>query len=170
MKQIPEVARERLSYNPETGDFVWIYKNKMHPKLKGNAAGTIRKSSKGVPRLIIKVDGVALFAHRIAWYLYHLEQPNIVDHINGNTLDNRICNLRNVTCFENAKNHGRKFNKSGLPCGVRMLPSGRYESRIRCNKKAISIGTFDSVDEAEKAYLDMRNKLFKDYSIKADQK
>lgn len=167
MKIIPSSAFQRLSYNPNTGIFVWIEKNKSHPNLLGKEARTLRKYKNGHLRKVIKIDGVPYFAHRIAWFLFYKEQPNIVDHINGNTLDNRINNLRNVTENENAKNHGKEVNKSGLPCGVRLLPSGKYQSRIRCNKQEIVIGCFTSADEAKNAYLIKREELFKEYSRKA---
>jgi len=169
MKQIPASVSERISYNSETGSFIWIYKNKSHPRLLGTEAGSLRKNKNGDIRKVIRIDGVPYFAHRIAWFLFHKEQPNVVDHINGNTLDNRICNLRNVGVSENAKNHGKKINKSGLPCGVRVLPSGNYQARIRCDGKEIPIGAFESAEEAELAYLNKRNELFKQYSRRNEQ-
>lgn len=164
MKEIPPIVFDRLSYNHETGDFTWIYINKAHPRLFGKKAGAVISCKNKTSRLVIKIDGVAFFAHRLAWFLFNKEQPNIIDHINGDSLDNRISNLRNVTTKENAKNHGKKFNKSGLPCGVRLLPSGKFQSRIRCNKKEIVIGTYDLPNLAELAYLSKRSELFKEYS------
>lgn len=167
MKKIPASVFQRLSYNPDTGILVWIEKNKSHPTLLGKEAGTVRKNKNGYLRKVIKIDGIAYFAHRIAWFLFYKEQPNIVDHVNGNTLDNRISNLRNVTESENAKNHGKEVNKSGLPCGVRLLPSGNFQSRIRCDNKEIVIGCFENVNDAKAAYLTKRDELFKEYSRKA---
>lgn len=164
VKEIPEFAKERLSYNHLTGVFTWSSFNKHHPRLTGTQAGSFRENKNGEKRLVIKLNGVAYFAHRLDWFIYYNEQPKIIDHINGNTLDNRILNLRSVTVNENAKNHGKKLNKSGLPCGVRMLPSGKYQSRISCDNKIITVGTFDSVEAANSAYISKRNELFKEYS------
>jgi hypothetical protein len=161
-KEIPAIVKDRLLYNPLTGDLIWIFKNKKHPRLHGNLAGCIRDG-----RVVIKINGTPYFAHRLAWFLFYGEQPNVIDHINGNSTDNRIENLRNVTESENAKNHGKKLNNSNLPCGVRMLPSKKFQARITCNKNVFHIGIFETPELAELAYLEKRKSLFKEYSRKA---
>ena len=161
MKTIPNEARERISYNPETGAFVWCKENNFHKRLTGKPAGTIREGY-----LVIKLNNIGYFAHRIAWFLMTGEQPNVIDHINGDKLDNRFCNIRNVDFSANAKNHGKKINGPGLPCGVRKLPSGRFQARLKCDNKLVSIGTFATVEEAEQAYKNERAIKFKQYNRK----
>lgn len=158
-KKIPQDVKSRLSYNPLSGDFVWIAENKRHPRLKGQPAGAIRDGY-----LVIKIGGSAFRGHRIAWYIMTGEQPKIIDHINGITTDNRFENLRNVGFSENAKNHGRKKGPSGLPVGVRTLPSGRYQARITCDKKIHYLGTFKSILEAKNAVSIAKINLFGKFS------
>lgn len=155
-KSIPDCVKGRIVYDPEKGTFIWKYKNKMHPKLYGKNAGTIRDGY-----LVIKINGSAFRAHRIALFLMTGEQPAMIDHINGNKSDNRFSNLRACNNMQNTQNHLKKINKSGLPAGVRNNPSGRYSARITVNKKVRAIGTFDTIEEAENAYLDAR-KTFHD--------
>ena len=72
-----------------------------------------------------------------------------VDHINGNRLDNRKCNLRIVTYAENASNRHAVLTSTGI---LRVSKKdGRYEARVNVDKKPVYIGIFDSPNEAEKA-------------------
>ncbi|PTT98159.1 hypothetical protein DBR45_34675 [Pseudomonas sp. HMWF031] len=158
-KKIPQEVKSRLSYNPSTGEFVWVAENKMHPRLTGKPAGTIRDGY-----VVIKIGGSAFRGHRIAWYMMTGEQPKIIDHINGITTDNRFENLRNVGFSENAKNHGKEKGPSGLPVGVRILPSGRYQARITCDKKVHYLGTFNSILEAKKALSVAKTNLFGEFA------
>lgn len=159
MKLIPESAKERILYNKKTGELIWKKENKSHPRLTGKPAG-----SKNGNYLVVKLDGIQFKAHRVAWFIATGCQPNIIDHINGDTVDNRFCNLRNVTANENAKNHGKGKRKDGMPCGVRLLPSGRFQARVSCDKKQKTIGTFDTISDAEKAAIDARKQLFGEFS------
>ena len=75
-----------------------------------------------------------------------------VDHINGNTLDNRKANLRVASAFGNAAN--RRPNKGKpLPKGVSFhKQTGKYQARISQGRRLIHLGLFASPQEAAIAY------------------
>lgn len=75
----------------------------------------------------------------------------VVDHINGDTLDNRRANLRLCTQASNCIN--RKINKnskSGIKGVTREGPSWR--ARIKCGGKTYLLGFFATPEEAQSAY------------------
>ena len=76
----------------------------------------------------------------------------VVDHINGDGLDNRRENLRVCTQQENSWNSKKKStNKSGVK-GVCRHSSGKWRATICVSAKQISLGLYHSVEEAAKAY------------------
>lgn len=74
-----------------------------------------------------------------------------VDHINGNGLDNRRCNLR-LVCQSDNKANARiyKNNSSGFK-GV-TAKNGKWLAQIVRNKKNYRLGLFDTPEEAHSAY------------------
>ncbi len=74
------------------------------------------------------------------------------DHQNRNGLDNRRTNLRPANATNQCINQSpRKDNLSGFK-GVRELPSGRYQARIRIDGVTTYLGSFPSKEAAAKAY------------------
>jgi hypothetical protein len=85
--------------------------------------------------------------HRI---LLAPEEPGIeVDHINGNTLDNRRSNLRLATRPENQRNRGEiRSNTSGHRGVYWDKRLQRWRVRLKVNGKNIHVGLFDDFAEA----------------------
>jgi hypothetical protein len=73
-----------------------------------------------------------------------------VDHINGNRLDNRRCNLRIVTNQQNQWNQTRAKGYSWH------RNKNKWQARIVKNKKTIYLGLFDNEQEARQAYLEAK--------------
>jgi len=75
-----------------------------------------------------------------------------VDHINGNTLDNRKCNIRICTQAQNMMNTGYyKNNASGVK-GVNFRKDAhKWQAYITANKKWIYLGMYDSKEDAIRA-------------------
>ncbi len=142
-----EEAREMIEYNPATGLFRWRVRLSNRQN-KGWFAGSV--NDRGYLR--VRMKGVCYRAHRLAWFLYYGEWPeNNIDHINGDTKDNRIENLRDVTQQENL------FNRRGVKG---YTPSGnKYAAYIGLGGNHIYIGTFDTAEEARAAYLKKKEEL-----------
>ena len=81
---------------------------------------------------------------------------HIVDHINGDTLDNRRSNLRICDAAGSARNVGKSANpKSSIFKGVynrNEAKSERWKAQIKVNRRLICLGTFGSEIEAARAY------------------
>lgn len=110
-----ERFREQLEYCKTTGKFYWLISTARRVKV-GDIAGCLDKH--GYVRIMI--DGVSFPSHRLAWFYHYKVWPDkVIDHINGNTADNRIENLRDVSMKTNAENSSKyKRTDPNLPTGV----------------------------------------------------
>ena len=82
----------------------------------------------------------------------------VVDHINGNSLDNRKENLRIATNRENCQN--KASHRSGRLCGASFRKDIRkWESAIHVNNIKKHLGMFKTQYEAHQAYMKAYNEL-----------
>lgn len=85
----------------------------------------------------------------------------VVDHINHDSLDNRISNLRVCTQSQNCLNTSSRKNSTSMFLGVTRAIRGNYvfwRATIRVNKKLMSLGYFKYTDEGERQAAEAYNK------------
>lgn len=99
-----------------------------------------------------------VFMHRVIMGVL----PNIhIDHINGNGLDNRKCNLRICDASQNAANQKPQVNKSSKYKGVRWYsPLKKWRAQIWHNNKSIHLGYYQDEAKAAQAYNKKAAELF----------
>lgn len=115
---------------------------------------------------IFKIEGkqVKKYLHRLL-----LDEPvfKVVDHINGNPLDNRKENLRACWVGENIRNRKtiNKNKRSSKYKGVYWHKKNKnWYVKIMLNKKSHNIGSFETEIEAAKAYDRAAKRLHKDFA------
>lgn len=84
----------------------------------------------------------------------------VVDHINGNGLDNRRENLRVCTLAENSQNRARIRKKSSDSKYKGVSFVSYYGARIKVDGKMINLGHFKTPEEAARAYDEAAKKYF----------
>ena len=90
----------------------------------------------------------------------------VVDHINGDSLDNRKENLQIVTNQQNqCKKRGQKNNTSGYRGVFKASYDGKWASEIVCNGKKYRFGPFCSKEIAASAYNEAAKKLFGRFAV-----
>ena len=98
------------------------------------------------------VSRVIYKAHNPEWDITDTSDTNLVDHINVNSTDNRIENLRIVSRQQNMWN---KTNTKGYYWNK---PHNQWVSSIRVNKNFIHLGCFTEEADARQAYLTAKEK------------
>lgn len=160
-KELPPIdfLHKIFQCDPASGSLTWKERplsqfksahgmNSWNSKYAGTDAGWM--SSNGYRQTSICRNKFLI--HRIIWKMATGVEPEYIDHVNGDRGDNRICNLRSVSAEGNARNSAKqKNNKSGHP-GVFFNRNRQYWEVCIYNKnKKISVGYFDTKDEAIEA-------------------
>lgn len=106
------------------GDFSCTNK---HPSKFSSIAGRIYGSDKKGYYYKVHINGKNYSNHRVIWVLTggKFEDGEVIDHINGNSLDNRICNLRVIKRHLNNMNFKMYNTNSTGNTGVNLIDNGQ---------------------------------------------
>jgi hypothetical protein len=96
------------------------------------------------------------YMHRL---LMNAHKGQMIDHINGNCLDNRKLNLRFCNFQGNRANAVVSKNNALNIKGVKKSKN-KYKARITINNKTIDLGSFQNLKDASKAYDEAAIKYF----------
>jgi len=131
--------KELFDYNEDTGDLIRRVRTNGRVRV-GEVAGS--KNVRGY--LQTQIDGKKYYAHRLIWFIVNGTWPQKhIDHINGIKNDNRISNLRDVSCGENSRNLGKRCsNKSGFIGVYFSKQREKWVAQIRVNGIAKHLGLF----------------------------
>jgi len=139
--------KDLLTYDPDTGVFIRNAKFRNLPK--GGAVGCVGAGG----YMQCSLDGRMYKMHRLAWlYIYGRWPNDQIDHINHNVTDNRIRNLREVSCAENHQNRARRTKNSSGYLGVGWHKRDkRWQAHIEVNGKRHHLGYYSDLDAAMSA-------------------
>ena len=101
------------------------------------------------------VDGKLVLFHRRLFT--DIKQNEVVDHISGNTIDNRRSQLSTGTHRENARNTKRNRN-GGLYGASFCKKANKWKAEIQVNKKSVYLGYYETVEEAHAAVIEYETK------------
>jgi hypothetical protein len=148
-----------ISYEAESGVFTWV-KSRVGVK-KGSIAGTKRPDG----YIYIGINKLRYYAHRLAWfYMYHEWPKGDLDHINGDTSDNRICNLREVTRRQNLLNMRGRPSSSGVKGVTQCRKTLKWGVNFRVEGVKKNFGCYKTKGEAEQIARLKREQLHGEFA------
>jgi len=89
----------------------------------------------------------------------------VIDHVNHDTLDNRIRNLRIASHQQNSGNMRPRSGCSSRFKGVAQRENGRWRAYVNAGGMRRNIGTFDSEIDAAMAYDDAARDVFGEFAF-----
>lgn len=107
------------------------------------------------------VDAGGSHKVRMHRFIMRAQPGTLVDHEDGNGLNNCRYNIRYATCGQNKMNGRRSSHKLK---GVRQRTTGMWEARITCEHKPLYIGQFHEEITAAFAYDRKARELFGEFA------
>ena len=161
-----ELANELLRYDRETGKLWWkprgehLFKgteihtpnvqmrqwNTRYADAEAFTASDLKGYKNG------KLLGIKYQAHRVIWFLEFGFWPGVIDHINGDTSDNRLENLRACSVSENARNSAMRKGTSIFRGVSWHEQDNHWVVQIQTDSGRKRIGGFESELDAAIAY------------------
>lgn len=163
-KKLPsqEMLKKLLRYEPETGKLFWRERT---PDMFNDGKRSTKHTSSlwnsrnaGKEAFTVKDDdgysrgsilGVDYKAHRVIWKMFYNEEPDQIDHKEGDKSDNRIHMLRASNHSDNQKNKKLySTNTSGVVGVSWKKRCSKWCAEIGVDNKKVHLGFFAGFDEA----------------------
>jgi hypothetical protein len=150
-----DLLKELFDY--KDGELYWKSKPANRVSI-GDVAGSL--SSNGYKQVYI--NGKPYYCHRIIFAMHNDYFPKMIDHIDGNSINNKIENLRETTNSQNQYNR-KCVNSYGIK-GVSLHQCGKFHVRITVNGKEKHLGLFEKLEDAKNAAIKARQELHGEFA------
>jgi hypothetical protein len=131
----------------------------------GSIVGWLNPTGGGKKYQRTSIKGKSIYCHQAIFLYHHGYIPKYIDHINGNTFDNRIENLRETNQSLNTANSKlSKANTTGYKGVIWRKDIKKYHAQIWKNRKRHGLGFFETIEEAALAYKNAAIELFGEFA------
>ena len=152
-----ETVREMFDYR-EDGNLVRRYATMGNGNYAGRVIGTTPNGTRANRYSQTKIHGKCWCVHKLIYLYHHGVVPEQLDHINKDSADNRIENLRVASGSENACNRKLFANSTSGSKGVSWHKAqSRWFVYVDIRKKRKNIGYFDDLELADLVATEARN-------------
>ena len=140
--------KDNLRYDSETGNLLWTTPSLRGRRTRGSVGST---TGSGYMGFLGREGGKQFFYsnHRVVWFLNYGSVPEMLDHIDGDRLNNKVENLRPTT---NGLNQRNKLSYGVCKFKGVSIEYGKYACRSHQDGKLIRMGVFETAEEAARAY------------------
>ena len=141
-------------FDYRNGELYWMINPCKNVKI-GDMAGSL--NNKGYKRTSINKKIYSI--HRLIFLMFHGYLPKVLDHIDGNRLNNQIENLREATAAQNQHNSKKPItNTSGVKCVFWHKQTKKWQVKLKTNGVSKSFGLYNDIEVAKFIAETMRYK------------
>ena len=151
--------REREVFSYKDGKLFWRKPTSVRVKV-GREAGSLTTNNYKT----VRYDNKVRMLHRVIWDYHYDEgcEGYLVDHIDNDSLNNRIENLRLCDYSQNAANSFSHKDSAVKSKGV-SLHGDKFRAQIAHRGRRYHLGLFDTEKEASLAYKEKAKQLYGEY-------
>jgi len=161
----PEGKKNTNSFREQDGYMIGTTKSGIDYLFDKNDYDLISKYSWCISKTGYAVANINKKVTKLHRYILSAEPGAVVDHINGNILDNRKINLRITNRKGNSRNTSVSKSNKLKHLGISTTNNGKkYRARIMVDGKEIHLGRFNNLKDAIKARKEAEIKYFGEYS------
>lgn len=164
-----KAVKELLSYNPETGELRWCYRESARASWNTRYAGKVAGTKKpGEIQVSVSWEGRKRLyrAHHLAWAIQTGEwPPGEVDHRDGDPHNNAWTNLRRATRAQNCANRRVVTGELALLGVYFVRNKGRFGAQIKKDGEHTWLGLFENPESAARAYDAAAKKLHGEFAV-----
>lgn len=147
--------RAILSYEADTGRFRWLTAD------GGVNIGTVAGNVNSTGYLVVGINGRKFRQHRLAWFYHYGVWPvGTIDHRDGNKLNNKIDNLRDVSQAINMQNQRKPSsrNTSGYLGVYWSKRCNGFMAAIGMGRKKKRRGPYSTAGRAYSSYIELKRR------------
>lgn len=163
-----EYLRLCVHYDPASGIFTWLHRADRTPQWNSRYAEKIagKVTWKRDARVIICISDTYYFAHRLAWLYMTGEWPKeVIDHADGDPLNNCWSNLRMASRSQNQANSRKpRSNTSGYKGVSFCKRRSKWEASISLRNRSVFLGYYETAQDAHAAYWAAAQKHFGEFA------
>lgn len=144
-----------LDYNPDTGIFVWKWRNDMPLNWNARFYNKIAGENTVWGYRAITINYETYMAHNLLWLYMTGEWPSVrIDHKDLNGKNNEWKNIRLATRSQNQCNRRKQSNNTSGYKGVSFdLSRNKWKAQIQVGGKNYFLGRYDAKEIAYEVYI-----------------
>ena len=134
----------------DNGNLIWKrraangrYDTQFNTRFSGKIAGGFDAYG----YLKVAINKGQYFVHKIIFFMINGQDPEVLDHIDGDRTNNRIENLRVANYKINNRNRGMSRNNTSGYTNIRVVKTG-FHVRVRVSSGTIHLGVFSDIESA----------------------